>query len=161
MSVYLIRCKCGVCYVGSTTRSLRARECEHHSEFNNKNRRSFHSLVYTHFRDCGMTKDDIKCKLIEEVEDHTQLTHHESVWIDMCGDLNTFDSIPNLLKKEKLKMKYELLNSIINVCPCGGTWTYQHKARHFKTKKHIEWEDKDNKITSGIAEIHKILKTFN
>ena len=161
MSVYQIRCNCGMCYIGSTTRTLKQRQAEHQSEFLNPNRRSFQSFVYTHFRDCNMEKEDVVCKLIEEVEDHSKLHLHESAWIEMCGDLNTFDSIPNLLKKEKLRLKYQVLNSVTNICPCGGTWTYQHKARHFKTKLHKAYEEKNDKITQGVAEIKKILETFN
>jgi len=37
---------------------------------------------------------------------------------------------------EKQSKKFE--------CPCGGKYTHNHKARHFKTKKHIEFLTKQN-----------------
>jgi len=158
MSVYSIQCKCGLCYIGSTKRSLTERQYEHRSEFCNPNRTSFHSFVYSHFRDCGMEKDEILCKLIEETNFET-LKQQEPVWIDMCGDLNTFDSIPNLLKIEARKLKYKEIGKIINLCDCGGSWSYKHKARHFKIIKHKQYVDDAVKRTleQTIKEINKIL----
>ena len=36
--------------------------------------------------------------------------------------------------KEKSNQKYD--------CPCGGRYTHQNKPIHFKSKKHIAWQDK-------------------
>lgn len=50
---------------------------------------------------------------------------------------------------EKMKLYYESnkskilerLNEKFN-CECGGKYTFQHKSRHMKTKKHLVWESK-------------------
>ena len=33
---------------------------------------------------------------------------------------------------------YEKLHDTY-ICPCGSTYTYNHRARHFKTKKHLKF----------------------
>ena len=57
---YIIKCKCDKIYVGSTNRDCKKREREHNSECFNPKRRSYYSPVYTHFRNCGLERNDLK-----------------------------------------------------------------------------------------------------
>jgi hypothetical protein len=41
--------------------------------------------------------------------------------------------------KEKINKKNEELYTEKINCKCGGIYTYKHKARHFKTNKHLEY----------------------
>ena len=41
--------------------------------------------------------------------------------------------------KEKINKKNEELYTEKINCKCGGIYTYKHKARHFKTKKHLKY----------------------
>jgi hypothetical protein len=47
-------------------------------------------------------------------------------------------------KKYNNKEKIKALNKVKFVCECGGTYTNQHKKRHFKTKKHINYDANKN-----------------
>ena len=79
-----------------------------------------------------------KLKLIklEDVIENVNLRDRESHWINLLGELNSYDSLPNydkyLVRKERAANK----GKVIRHCNCGGTWSYTHKARHLKTKKH-------------------------
>jgi hypothetical protein len=42
------------------------------------------------------------------------------------------------VKKEYYENNKEKFTEKIN-CKCGGIYTYKHKARHFKTNKHLEY----------------------
>ena len=140
---YIIKCNCDKIYVGSTLRRLKAREGEHRSECFNKKRQSYNSPAYKHFRGCGMTKWDLRCeKIIDTTEDDSRLV--EAKWIRHIGSLNSKLSIEDLEKNEARKQKYRAEGKIKQVCPCGGCWTYKHKARHYKTKKHQEWLEEEH-----------------
>lgn len=41
--------------------------------------------------------------------------------------------------KIKNKEKFSNQNSVKYNCECGGKYTYQHKSKHFKTKKHLNY----------------------
>ena len=42
-----------------------------------------------------------------------------------------------ILNKDKINEKHK--------CECGGKYTHKHKSRHFKTKKHIQYIEQQNK----------------
>ena len=136
MSIYSIECNCGKHYIGSTTRKLKARGNEHRSEYRNPNRRSFNTEAYCHFRECALLPEKLKLIKLEDVIENVNLRDRESHWINLLGELNSYDSLPNydkyLVRKERTAEK----GKVIRHCDCGGTWSYTHKARHLKTKKH-------------------------
>ena len=143
MSVYIIKAPDHRIYVGSTNRPIRKRQTEHQSECFNPERASYHSPLYTHFRKCGMKPEDIKCEVIVKCDATINLRAMEAKWIRHIGSLNSKLSIEDLEKNEARKQKYRAEGKIKQVCPCGGCWTYKHKARHYKTKKHQEWLEEE------------------
>jgi len=68
----------------------------------------------------------------------------EAKWIRHIGSLNSKLSIEDLEKNEARKQKYREQGKIKQECPCGGCWTYKHKRRHYKTKKHQEWLEEEH-----------------
>jgi len=161
-SVYIIKCKCNGIYVGSTERNLRRRQGEHQSECFNPKRKSYYSPAYKHFRNCGMTRDDLICQPIMEAEQ--DLRYEEAKWIKLLGNLNTNSSVEDLEKKEARRKRWRDKGKIIHKCPCGGTWSYTHKPRHLKTKKHQDWLEEEYQkkikyINSNIEDASKEEKT--
>jgi hypothetical protein len=50
---------------------------------------------------------------------------------------------------EKMKEKF--------TCECGGKYSYCHKSRHFKSKKHQDFISSNNKDASSITETEEII----
>ena len=136
MSIYSIECKCGKCYVGSTVRQLTSRANEHRSEFVNPNRKSFYSPVYTHFRECGLTKEKMTLTLMQTILEDDDIKAEESKWINLIGELNQYDAVPNYQKMLARRERCRIKGQTIHQCPCGGSWSHHHRARHFKSLKH-------------------------
>lgn len=144
MSVYIIKAPDHRIYVGSTCRPIKKRQAEHQSECFNPQRASYHSPLYKHLRKCGMKPEDIKCETIVKCDATINLRAMEAKWIRHIGSLNSKSSIEDLEKNEARKLKYREQGKIKQKCPCGGCWTYKHKARHLKTKKHQEWLEEEH-----------------
>jgi len=139
MSVYIIKSPDGKIYVGSTNRSIKKRQDEHRSECFNPNRSSYGCRSYTHFRNCGMTAEDIKCEVIVECNATINLRAMEAKWIKHIGSLNSKSSILDLEKVEARQAKYKEEGGQIQKCECGGSWTYGHSKRHYNTLLHKDW----------------------
>ncbi len=144
MSVYIIKAKDHRIYVGSTIRPIKKRQDEHRSECFNPNRASYHSPLYTHFRNCGMAANDIKCETIVKCDATVNLLAMEAKWIRHIGSLNSKLSIEDLEKNKARKEKYRQQGKVVQKCGCGGTWTYKHKKRHSKTKLHQDWLEEEH-----------------
>ncbi len=141
--IYIIKAKDDKIYVGSTSRPLRKRQQEHQSECFNPKRQSYNSPVYKHFRDCGMQKNDLTCIPIMYTDEINQFTE-EAKWIGTIGSLNSKSSIEDLEKTRERQRKYREKIKHIRHCPCGGTWSYTHRLRHFRTKLHQDWLEEEH-----------------
>jgi len=141
--IYIIKATDDKIYVGSTCRPLRKRQAEHQSECFNPKRRSYYSPVYQHFRKCGMTKNDLTCIPIMDTEQQLQFIE-EAKWINTIGSLNSKCSIEDLAKTKARQEKWRQANKHTRYCPCGGTWSYTHKQRHYRTKLHQAWLDEEH-----------------
>ena len=145
--VYIIPCKCKKIYVGSTVRRLSHRQSEHRSECFNKQRKSYSTSAYSHFRNCGMKKQDIKCIKIADTNP-ASCKLDEAKFIKCIGNLNTNLSIIDEEKKNQREEQVRLKGKEIKICQCGGRWTYTHQNRHEKTKKHLALVA-ENKISTN------------
>ncbi len=54
--------------------------------------------------------------------------------------------------REENKEKINEVKSKGTDCVCGGHYTERHKAVHFKTKKHQDWEEKKKTSSSNIKD---------
>ena len=154
-------------YVGSTTDFVRRKAC-HKSDCNNISGKSYNSKKYSAMRNNGgwdnfrmIMIEEYPCKNRNEAE-----KREDEVMMNLKANMNTnrasrcrkqytidtkdekkkYDKqyrIYNIKTlKEKWKANYnekkELLNQKHN-CSCGGVYTHQHKARHFKSNKHVNY----------------------
>ena len=129
----------GFIYVGSTTSELNVRLSKHKSSY-----KSFLAGIgnyITSFKVLENNDYDIHLIKSYDFEDNIDLLAKEKYWMKklICVNKNVGQT------KEEIKEihnKYVLVNkaklNAVCVCQCGINYTYQHKARHQKTKKHIE-----------------------
>jgi len=135
--VYAIVCKnenIQDMYVGSTS-NFEQRKCDHKKDCNNSNRKSYNLKVYKFIRDNGEF-DNFKFEILEEVccENKQELIKRERFYVESLEpSLNI--QVPSRSKKEYREQHHDKITEKIN-CECGGRYTRQHKAKHFKSKKH-------------------------
>ena len=145
-------------YVGSTT-NFRQRKRNHKHDCNTETRKSYNCQVYQFIRSNGGW-ENWDMNLIEYFPCNTKLELHtrERYWVkETSSTLNK--QIPSRTQKERDSIRIrtslqkkahhekhkEWLLAHPNYndkykeqvkCECGGTYTLNHKKRHFKTKKH-------------------------
>lgn len=90
--IYLIRCPCGLAYVGKTSRQLRIRICEHRSNIRTGDMRS---PIASHFRQMGHNVSVLKYIGIEKVtkpsrggDYENKLLQRECFWIYSLNTLS-------------------------------------------------------------------------
>ena len=91
-------------YVGCTN-NLKKRQRDHRYECFNMFRSNFQTKKYRTLRDCGITREEIKCELLEVYEDITKQESSmiEGNWIlALNADLNTL--IPGRSRREALRL---------------------------------------------------------
>jgi len=150
-------------YVGSTIQPLYKRWHQHKQVCFNKNKTSYNYKIYQKIRDTN----DIDNWYIELYENYPcesiqELRKREGEVIREIGNLNIVingrtkqeyrdDNKDIILQKAKEyyetnkdKIK-EKRNENFN-CDCGGCYIYNSKSRHYKTKKHIDYENNKTKV---------------
>jgi hypothetical protein len=150
-------------YIGST-KDFKQRKISHKKSCNNINSRQYNLKVYQIIRENGGW---INCEMIPieefECENKTQSLIREEYWRkEYDANMNTIKShtTPEERKIQcqvSSKKRYEenkdvfkeqarnnrIKNAYIlhkhNDCECGGKYTTQSKAKHARTKKHLEY----------------------
>jgi hypothetical protein len=137
-------------YVGSSTRTLHLRLKEHKNHF--KSYKNGKANYCTSFE--VIKYEDVAIQLLEEIEfdDRKELLKRERYYIETINNIIN-KRIPSLTQKEsfkryedthKEKRKQYRIDNAMNIkakcdCECGGKYTRSVKARHFKSKKHINY----------------------
>lgn len=144
-------------YIGSTCQSLNERLKGHEKDFIqyyngncNKHVSSFEILEF----------GDYKIKLIQDFscDNKQQLKDREAYYIKENIKIVVNKCIPNRSSKQyKIDNKERLsdYNKQYNIdnkekfmkphlCECGQNYTYNHKSRHFKSKKHLNYISNSN-----------------
>jgi len=135
-------------YIGSTTKNLKRRMIVHKSDYKKYlegNKKYVSSFEIFKYGDCEIETikeyDNITKKELCEKEGHYIKNLKNCVNIVRVGRTQKeyyVDNKEHLKKKandyyknnkNKLQEKQE--------CPCGGKYTFGHKERHLKSKKHI------------------------
>jgi len=143
-------------YVGSS-KNIKKRMWHHKSNCNNVNGEKYNRKVYSFIRNNGGWQK-WRYHIIEQfdVYDKIKLKEREDYWIvELKSTLNSYRADRNNKKykqehKEEIKKWYKKYNknyqednkaklSAPNVCECGGVYSYQHKARHFKSKRCLKY----------------------
>ena len=151
--IYKIFCKdknITNCYIGSTS-DIKNRIRQHKHSCNNENSKDYNNYKYVYMRENGSWCNwsyDIICECTSEDRDHL-----ERWYIENTATTNLNKQIPTRTKhehyqenKEKIKNRSkeyrELNKNKINEkhnCECGSKYTLLHKARHFRSKKHLKY----------------------
>jgi len=128
-------------YVGHTTNKTN-RKRHHRVACNNENDKDYNIYVYQFIRDNGRF-DNWEMIILEEYpcENVNQATLRERYWLEsLNATLNK--CIPSRTKQEYYLQNREIINKKRYEkieCECGSSYTKNHQARHFKSKKHIEY----------------------
>ena len=112
------------CYIGSTKHSLHKRLSQHKSPHN----RCCSKLI--------IEQGDYKMEQIDEVDSNERF-QKEQEYIDALSTLNQHTCYSQF--RDNYKRQYFLAHRDKLNCNCGGVYTYDHKARHFKSQKHINF----------------------
>ena len=112
------------CYVGSTKKSLKTRLSQHKSKHN----RCCSKIV--------IASGHYNIEKIDEV-DAEERFKREQEFIDTLSTLNQHRCYNEF--RDNYNRQYFLAHRDKTNCGCGGIYTYDHKARHFKSQKHINF----------------------
>jgi len=120
------------CYIGSTKHPLHKRLSQHKSKHN---------------RCCSKTVIESGNYQIEKIDevDIDERFKKEQEFIDKLSTLNQHRCYSPF--RDDYQRQYFLAHRDKTTCSCGGIYTYDHKARHFKSQKHKN---------SGVASPHDI-----
>ena len=112
------------CYIGSTKHSLHKRLSLHKSRHN----RCCSKVV--------IESGNYEIEKIDEV-DAEERFKREQEFIDTLSTLNQHKCYSEF--RDNYNRQYFLAHRDKTNCDCGGIYTYDHKARHFKSQKHINF----------------------
>ena len=129
-------------YIGNTCRNLEERLSEHKSSYKRFLKGLFHNVKSFDI----LKNNNYKIELLEncEIKTKQELLERERYYIETNDCLNK--NIPGRTEKEYKKAYYEAnkeanrdkVNEKFD-CECGGKYLYNHKARHIKTAKHLNF----------------------
>ncbi|OCT80795.1 hypothetical protein XELAEV_18027607mg [Xenopus laevis] len=93
--VYLLKCPCGIAYIGQTMRSIKARIKEHKGYISNfKEKTSTDTVVSRHFYEARQNQTQLRWQVLEVVKLPARggdlqklLLHREAVWIKKLNSL--------------------------------------------------------------------------
>ena len=132
--VYKIVCRVtNLVYIGSTTQGLNRRLIQHKADY-----KRYLAGNYSYLSSFEIIKNnDYYIKKIKSYnfENNDDLLGKETFWIKRYGSVNK--NIPNRTKEE-YRNDHKIEINAICMCSCGCTYTYTHKARHEKSKRHLE-----------------------
>ena len=122
------------CYVGHTTNFTERKKCHKISLKYESSSNSKH-ILYQMIRENGGW-DNFKMVFIEKwpCENLREAQGREQHWIDTLKpnmNMRNSQTDENMYQKERRKEHF--------TCDCGMTGLYKHKARHFRSQKHIDW----------------------
>ena len=112
------------CYIGSTKHPLHKRLSQHKSPHN----RCCSKII--------IEQGDYKMEKIDEVDPEERFKK-EQEYIDALSTLNQHTCCSE--HRDDYQRQYFLAHRNKTTCDCGGIFTYDHKARHFKSQKHVNF----------------------
>jgi len=146
------------CYVGHTT-SFIDRKGHHKSQCNNEKGLKYNLKVYKTIRANGGWQNFSMIEIEKyPCKDNNEATARERFWYEnLKGTMNS--CVPNRSDKEYNEKYYvenqEKIKEKI-YCICGGKYTITHKAKHFKTNKHLNFITSNNKDAETVTENKEI-----
>ena len=155
--IYCLDADVKECYIGSCW-EIKKRMRVHKCNCTNKNSPKYNFKVYTFIRENGGWQNfDYEYFMVNVIDKtHLQMKEQKRMDIEINPILNSQRAYTNNLQYNKeyrinnkasinqYSKQYridniETINKKYN-CPCGGTYTRNHKARHLKSIKHQCYE---------------------
>ena len=125
MSIYIYKLyNANDCYIGSTKHPLHKRLSQHKSPHN----RCCSKLI--------IESGNYQIEKIAEV-DADERFQKEQEFIDALSTLNQYTCYSPY--RDNYHRQNFLAHREKTTCDCGSIYTYDHKARHFKSKKHVNF----------------------
>ena len=112
------------CYIGSTKHTLHKRLSQHKSPHN----RCCSQIV--------IQSGDYQIEKIDGVDSNERF-QKEQQYINELSTLNQHTCYSEF--RDNYHRQYFLAHRKKTNCNCGGIYTYDHRARHFKSQKHINF----------------------
>ena len=112
------------CYIGPTKHPLHKRLSQHKSPHN----RCCSKIV--------IEQGDYKMEKINEVHPEVRFKK-EQEYIDALSTLHQHTCYSQF--RDNYHRQYFLAHRNKTDCNCGGVYTYDHRARHFKSQKHVNF----------------------
>jgi len=125
-------------YIGSTTRSLCQRLAEHVSDYKRYINNKYHYVSSFQIIQSGNYQieliESFPCTSKEMLHTREGYFIRRTVCINKCiaGRCQKDYHVDNADRIHQYKNQK-------NVCPCGGKFTISHKAKHYKTIKHVKY----------------------
>jgi hypothetical protein len=150
-----------MCYIGSTTKDfLSKRMVQHRASYTSfKNRTRRNVTVFTIFETYGLENCRIVLVELCPCDSKDELLKREAYFIRTLKCVNKV--VPDRTKAEYAQKRHEehkeekdeynkqylkknketiyAKKATVAECECGKTFTYGHKSRHLKTKKHLDY----------------------
>ena len=125
MSIYIYKLfNENACYIGSTKHPLHKRLSQHKSPHN----RCCSKVI--------IESGNYNIEVIDEV-DADERFQKEQQYINKFSTLNQHTCYSEF--RDNYHRQYFLAHRDKTNCDCGGIYTYDHRARHFKSQKHVNF----------------------
>ena len=131
--IYFIQClDTNEIYIGSTKQSIKKRMINHKSHSKKNDDCSSKQII---------DRDNYIYDVLEEVDDNDKLREREQYYLDTTDCINVLRAVEDKQKRKEYVKQYNQVNlekyKEVITCECGNTYTLRNKARHMKSKKHI------------------------
>lgn len=141
VNFYKITClETNRCYVGSTCRPIERRLKQHEQDYKRYTENKYHymsSFTILEKKNYNITLlDSVLCN--DKKHRDTVETLHILNEPDTVNRVLPINNRPHNIERVEEKIPNEKF-----ICPCGGVYIRQHKARHMKSKKHIAFENEN------------------
>lgn len=124
-------------YIGQTCRTLDQRLGGHKSSSNTTLSKVLIKLGEFKITSLCTIPNCTKQEILNKEKEYIQ-QYHDKV-VNICGIKNR--NSKDYIRPDSLDGRYQAHRTIKHTCNiCNGVYTNQHKATHFKTKKHIKAE---------------------
>ena len=135
-------------YIGST-KDFKQRKATHKCGYKTREMK-----VYKMIREAGgwdkcemVPIEEFECDTLLDArirEEHWRIYHQANM--NSCRAHTTKEQRIEQVKErnEKNKDKNKEKRQLKQTCECGGTYTYNHKVRHYKTKNHTKYLEQQN-----------------
>jgi len=130
-----------IVYIGSTIQKLNIREAAHRCNYFKNDPNPF----YKYMRENGGFDSYEVVEMNNITTDLVSLRRLEREAIVKYNPIGN-STLPSRTREEKLKQQLENSTKDYTECGCGGSYHHGHRMRHYKTRRHIDYQTLINKI---------------